>query len=212
MDFDDWFKLAAICFLGAISPGPSFALVASNALVRGRSYGVATGVGHGVGIGLWAFMTAAGIAKIMVDNSSTLLVSQTLGACLIGYIGFRTLMVGDWTLVQQKNLDNINVQPLFRGVSEGFLISLFNPKIALFFLAIFSHIVSSESGRSEIVVMGVTAAVIDALWYVGVALMLTGSEIIGIFENRAKFISMISGSFLILIAVYLLAEVVQRVI
>ena len=78
MDFDDWFKLAATCFLGAISPEPSLALVASNALVRGKSYGVVTGVGHGVGIRLWAFMTAAGIAKIMVDNSSTLLVLQTL--------------------------------------------------------------------------------------------------------------------------------------
>lgn len=212
MDIDAWFKLVAICFLGAITPGPSLALVASNAMVRGRSYGVVTGVGHGVGIGLWAVMTAAGIAKIMVDNANAMLVLQILGACLIGYIGFRTLTVGDGVLVQKKHLEHDGAQPLFRGVSEGFLISLFNPKIALFFLAIFSHIVSSESDRSEIAVMGVTAAIIDALWYVGVALMLTGSEIIGILENRAKVISMISGGFLTLIAIYLLVGVIQRVL
>jgi threonine/homoserine/homoserine lactone efflux protein len=210
MDIESWFQLVAICFLGAISPGPSLALVVNNTIVRGRAFGVATGLGHGTGIGLWALLTAAGIAKIIVGKSGIMLVLQSLGACLIGYIGFRTIMVGDVTLVKQKNAQSTGSETLIRGAGEGFLISLFNPKIALFFLAIFSHIVRSDSSRTEIVLMGTTAALIDALWYVSVALMLTGSDIGRILEDRAKIISIASGLFLILIALYLLGVTIQR--
>ena len=69
MDIDSWLQLVAVCFLGAISPGPSLALVVNNTIVRGRSFGVATGIGHGTGIGIWALLTAAGIAKIIFYKS-----------------------------------------------------------------------------------------------------------------------------------------------
>ena len=210
MDIESWFQLVAICFLGAISPGPSLALVVNNTIVRGRTFGVATSLGHGTGIGLWALLTAAGIAKVIVDKSGIMLVLQSLGACLIGYIGFRTIKVGDVTLVKQKNAQSTGSETLLRGAGEGFLVSLFNPKIALFFLAIFSHIVRPDSSRTEIVLMGTTAALIDALWYVSVALMLTGSDIGRILEDRAKIISMASGLFLILIALYLFGVTIQR--
>ena len=57
--------------------------------------------------------------------------------------------------------------------------------------------------------MGGTAAVVDALWYVAVALMLTGSNIGRLLADRSKVISRVSGSFLILIAVYLLGEMIR---
>ena len=209
MDTNSWFQLAAICFFGAISPGPSLALVVSNTLVRGRTYGVVTGLGHGTGIGLWAFLTAAGIVNVMVDKSGSLLVLQSLGACLIAYIGFRTIMVGDWTLVQQKDARSTSSKPLLRGVSEGLLISLFNPKIALFFLAIFSHFVHPDVGWIQTGLMGTTAWVIDAGWYITVALTLTSTGMMRILEDRAPVISRISGSVLILLALYLLGRMFQ---
>ena len=54
MDVDAWLKLVLICFLGALSPGPSLALVLNNTIARGRLYGISTGLGHGFGIGLSA--------------------------------------------------------------------------------------------------------------------------------------------------------------
>jgi threonine/homoserine/homoserine lactone efflux protein len=203
MDIDSWLKLAVICFLGALSPGPSLALVVNNTIARGRLYGVLTGLGHGAGIGLWALLTAAGITEVIMDKSTILLVLQTLGACLIAYVGVRTIKDGDWTIIQQKDSESASSQTPIRGAGEGFLISIFNPKIALFFLAIFSHVVSSESDRLEIVLMGFTAAIIDALWYVSVSLMLTGSSVRTIFVDKGRIVSCVSGVFLIAIAIYL---------
>ena len=103
MDVNSWLQLAAICFFGAISPGPSLAVVVSNTIVKGRAYGVVTGIGHGVGIGLWALLTAAGIVNVIVDRSGSLLLIQSLGACLIAYIGFRTLTSGNLALVNRED-------------------------------------------------------------------------------------------------------------
>ena len=209
MDIVSWFQLATICLLGAVSPGPSLALVASNTIVRGRAYGVVTSLAHGAGIGLWAVLTAVGVVEVIVDKSGILLVLQSLGAFLIAYIGFRTLMDKGSNVLQKNETGSTDSKPLLRAASEGLLISLLNPKIALFFLAIFSHLVNSDANRTEIILMGGTAAVVDALWYVAVALMLTGSNIGRLLGDRSKVISRVSGSFLILIAVYLLGEMIR---
>ena len=57
--------------------------------------------------------------------------------------------------------------------------------------------------------MGTTAWVIDAGWYITVALTLTSTGMMRILEDRALVISRISGSFLVLLALYLLGGMVQ---
>ena len=204
MDSTTWFQLVLLCFLGAISPGPSLALVIGSTLTRGRGYGVATGLGHAVGIGWWAFLTALGIAELMLNQAGMLLALQSLGAFLLGYIGFRTMSARDSFLVQETNKRPINSGFLFKGAGEGFLISLFNPKIALFFLAIFSHLVHSDANLTETGLMGIAAATIDACWYVTVALTLSGTKLINILRYREPVIRKISGIILVLFAIYLL--------
>ena len=57
--------------------------------------------------------------------------------------------------------------------------------------------------------MGVTAAVIDACWYILVALVLPGSNIVKIFQNKVKVASRVSGIFLIFVAVYLFIKMMH---
>ena len=139
MDTASWVQLAVVCFLGAISPGPSLALVISNTMAGGRTYGVATSLGHATGIGWWALLTAVGVAELMMDKSVVLLAVQSSGACLLGYIGFRTMNARGGLSAPKTVARTTSCGMLLRGAGEGFLISLFNPKIALFFIAIFSH-------------------------------------------------------------------------
>ena len=98
---------------------------------------------------------------------------------------------------------------MIRGASEGFLISLLNPKIALFFLAIFSHLVHSDSSWKETAMMGITAAAIDAGWYASVAVALTGTSLVAISHAKITAARRGSGVILILISLYLLAIVVR---
>ena len=58
--------------------------------------------------------------------------------------------------------------------------------------------------------MGVIPAVIDACWYVSVAMVLTVSNISRVLEDRSKIISVVSGGFLIVIGLYLLGAIIYR--
>ncbi|MGE6140726.1 LysE family translocator, partial [Aeromonas rivipollensis] len=49
MEMTSWLALAAICVMGAISPGPSLALIIRNTVQGGQGHGVATALGHGMG-------------------------------------------------------------------------------------------------------------------------------------------------------------------
>ena len=206
MDITSWLQISLICFLGAISPGPSLALIMGNTMACGRTYGVATSIGHGTGIGWWAFLTAVGVVGVIVNNPSIMVVLQLLGACLLVYIGFRTITARNPLSTQQIGPKRSYSQSLLRGAGEGFLLSVLNPKVAIFFLAIFSHTIHVDATWVETVLIGGTAAIIDAFWYISVALVLTGT---GLFESKEVIIRWGSGLVLILVALYLLGSMLE---
>lgn len=210
MSIHTWFQLILVCLLGAMSPGPSLALVVTNSIGRGRKHGVVTGLGHGMGIFLWAFLTASGIARIIVETGILLTVVQLLGACYLIYLGVRTLIENTNLPLKQTNASSISSKIISRSAGEGFLISILNPKIALFFLAIFSHFVQPNAGWVETGLMGITAGLIDASWYSVVALTMTKSGIIPFLQIRENTLHRIIGIFFIFIAVYLLIMLIRN--
>ena len=60
MEPSAWAALAIVFALGAMSPGPSLAVVLRNTMTGGRSQGISTGIRHGIGFGIYAFLAALG--------------------------------------------------------------------------------------------------------------------------------------------------------
>ena len=207
MDISDWIQLTAVCFLGAVSPGPSLAVVMGNTLSQGRAYGVATSLGHAVGIWWWALLTAIGVAALVALNTPVMGFLQALGAVLLAYIGFRSVITRSHTSAVRPTVSNTSAWA--RGAVEGFLISLFNPKVALFFIAIFSHLVGDNPTWVEIGLIGIITAVIDGLWYVFVALIVTTAGVGSMVQARQNAIGAVSGAILVAIAIYLLVSTVR---
>ena len=57
-----WIALATVFCLGAMSP-VSLAVVLRNTLTGGRRQGVMTGIGHGIGFGIYAFLAAGALCN-----------------------------------------------------------------------------------------------------------------------------------------------------
>ena len=57
-----------VCLLGAMSPGPSMAVVIHNAIFKGRYNGILTSIGHGVGIAIYATFAVLGLGLIIETN------------------------------------------------------------------------------------------------------------------------------------------------
>ena len=202
MTFTTWLPLATICILGAMSPGPSLAVVLKNTLAGGRSEGVKTALAHGFGVGLYAFATVAGLAVLITGSPMAFMVVQWLGALFLAYLGVKALRGS--TGVAEATQSDTEVSYSGNGLRSGFLTAFLNPKLAIFFAALFSQFVSAQAQLPEKLVMASTAAVIDAGWYLLVVLILSHSKVLKILRRRAALLDRIFGVLLLMLAVRIL--------
>ena len=63
-----WIAVTLACALGAMSPGPSLAVVVNHTLAHGRSAGCFAAISHGVGVGIYALITVFGLAVVIQEN------------------------------------------------------------------------------------------------------------------------------------------------
>ena len=198
MEFTTWLALAAICLMGAISPGPSLALIIRNTVQGGRLQGVATGLGHGFGVGIYALITALGLALLITRTPWLFQVIQYGGALFLAWLGIKALLAkANSTLAA----DESHVPSSRRGALEGLAVSFLNPQLAIFFVALFSQFVHQDTGWREGGLMMLTAGGIDALWYSLVALLLSHGPVLAQLKLRARLIDQLSGLILLGLAV-----------
>ena len=178
-----WVALATVFVLGAMSPGPSLAVVLRNTMVGGRRQGVMTGIGHGIGFGIYAFLAAAGIATALTLHESTELILKWGGIALLLWLGYSFLKSS--TGAPYEPSDNGGHGPSDRaGFVQGFAIALLNPKILAWILALYAPFIEANISTETLFGMGLLGMAIDGTWYVTVATVLTRGE--GVSKLRAQ--------------------------
>jgi threonine efflux protein len=198
MELHLWVSLVTICILGALSPGPSLALVIKNTLHGGHAQGYATAISHGLGVAIYAAITATGIGLIIVKSPTIFAIIQYTGAAFLFYLGAKALMTKQAPLnLEQPNVDNKNN---INGWRDGFLIAFLNPKLAIFFLALFSQFVDENAGWQQKLVMTATVGGIDTFWYCLVTYGLSRGPVLKKLKANHHIVDRITGCFLILLA------------
>lgn len=192
-----WLSLVVICCFGAISPGPSLAVVLRHTVVNGRLHGIFTAISHAAGVGLWALLTIWGLALLVTESPFIYQIITWAGAAYLAWMGWKAVRS---TGGGQLNLDETKA-PLMDAARDGLMISLLNPKLAVFFLALFSQFISAEQTLADQMIMLATVAGIDGLWYCFVAVVLSHSGILDKLQQRSALIDKISGAIFILLAV-----------
>lgn len=196
MELHLWFSLVVVCILGALSPGPSLALVIKNTMNGGVNQGYATAISHGLGVALYAAITATGIALILVQSPLAFKVIQYAGAAFLLYLGFKALTSKKQS-IQLGEADESTTNNDVNGWRDGFLIAFLNPKLAIFFLALFSQFVTEEASTQQKVIMTATVGIIDALWYLIVAFTMSRGPIIERLKRNSHIVDKVTGVFLI---------------
>ena len=166
MDAAAWISIASVCAAGAKSPGPSFAVVVRNTIAGGRLQGVMTGIGHGLGVGIYACGAVFGMAVVIEAYPEATLFVEKLGGlylCWLGVQAFRFAGQGDMSAVDSGKS---------RGFIDGMAISVLNPKIAIFFLALLGPFIPPDAEPLERFGVAALAMIIDGAWYVFSAVML----------------------------------------
>lgn len=199
MELTHWLSLLTICVLGATMPGPSLAVVVQNTLRGGAKQGVVTALSHACGVGIYALLTAMGLAVLIKASPTLFVVIQVAGALFLIYLGLRALIGGP--KAEQQELP---IQTTRQSLSGGFLTAFLNPKLAIFFTALFSQFVHESSTWLEKGVMVATTVGVDAGWYCLVAFLLTRGVIKKRFSGGSKWIEKIFGVVLVALGLRLI--------
>lgn len=199
MAFTTWLALAAICIMGAISPGPSLVLIMRNTVRGGRWHGMATGLGHGLGVGLYALIAAYGLALLLTTTPWLFQLVQYAGAAFLAWLGLRGLLAKPGAgPAPEQSASELRSRRL--GALEGFAVAFLNPQLAIFFVALFSQFVHSHTDWPEALLMMLTAGGIDALWYSLVAVGLSHGPVLAWLRAQSLLIERLSALVLLGIA------------
>ena len=194
MELTSWLALAAICVMGAISPGPSLALIIRNTVQGGQGHGVATALGHGFGVGIYALITALGLAILITQTPLLFDVIRYGGAAFLAWLGVKALLVKPAKGEASEEVHQLRGR---QGAFEGFMVAFLNPQLAVFFIALFSQFVHADTGWREGVIMMLTTGGIDAVWYVLVALVLSRGPVLAWLKAKSFVIDKVSGLVLL---------------
>jgi len=211
MNITQWSQLVLICIMGAMSPGPSLAVILRNTLSGGRTKGIMSGIGHGFGITFYAVVAVSGLIALINTIPNFFSVAQIAGSFFLIWIGGKMI----FSFFKKDYAANENMSSknsVHQGFLEGFLIAFLNPKIAVWLLALFSQFVKTNALLAEQFVLVSTVGVIDASWYCLVAFLASSDRLVKGLQYNASRIDLGMGILLIILAAGILWRAVPQII
>ncbi|MFI6503273.1 LysE family translocator [Nonomuraea typhae] len=156
--------------LGAISPGPDFAVVVRRSAVSGRGYGMAAAAGIGLGVFAWVVAASTGVAALLAASSVAFTVVKAAGAAYLLYLGAKALRAalrrgGEFRL----DLPDPGKKSSAAAFLEGLLTNILNPKAAFFFVALMPQFISEGAPLADTVTLSLVGLVGTAAWFLAVA-------------------------------------------
>ena len=200
MDFTALLGMSLVCAMGAMSPGPSLAVVLRNTISGGRTQGIMTGIGHGIGFSIYAMIAVTSLSAILIADETKFALLQWAGVIVLIWLSYNMLTH------QPSDNPKEHQSSGRRGFVEGFMISFLNPKILVFLVAVFSQFIDPEMKDRDRVTMAVIAGIIDTTWYVLVAAVLSGTTVIDKLRENSTLIDRMIGVVLLVLAMGLIVK------
>ena len=192
-------QVFTVCLLGAMSPGPSMVVVINNAIFKGRYNGILTSIGHGIGITVYATLAVLGLGLIIKNNIFVFNSLKILSIIFLIFIGVKSVLTREIINFEKKNIKENAISFL-----QGFSISILNPKILIWFMAIYSQFMSTDNELLFNIYLVSIAGIIDACWYIILSLAVTTASGLSFFQTKIALIKKTQGVFFIILGLGLL--------
>jgi threonine/homoserine/homoserine lactone efflux protein len=160
------FATAALALL--LIPGPVVLYTLARSISQGRSAGLVSVLSASVGDMVHVLAAAIGISALLMTSATAFTVVKYLGAAYLFYLGVRTLLRSG----KGSAVDSIQCVNLSQVFSQGLVVSILNPKTALFFLAFLPQFVDPALGNIslQILILGATFVLLGIATNSGYAL------------------------------------------
>lgn len=187
--------MSVIAVLMAISPGSDFVMVSKNSIFYGRKSGIYSAIGISAAIWIHVTYSIAGLAVIISNSVVLFSILKYMGAAYLIYVGWKTFTSSSLPSInEQKKEQNISN---FKAFKNGFISNVLNPKTTIFFLSIFTQVVTIETPLWVQLVYGLLISLAHLVWFTVVTYMFTHSVLLDKFYESKKTIERVIGIVLV---------------
>jgi threonine/homoserine/homoserine lactone efflux protein len=202
MDLSLLLTLAVIHAVALISPGPDFAIMVKIATQQSRSTAVAAAVGISIAILVHTILSLTGVSLLIKSSHTLYLLVQIVGASYLAWMGFGALRAGLAILAKRKMSARVHagtndavisagdvegVASVAGGLGgamsrrQGFLTGLYtnllNPKALVFFLTLFSALITPSVTTSTKIASAILLLSLSLAWFGFLAVMLSKAQV-----------------------------------
>ena len=193
--------VSTIAIFMAMLPGADFVMVTRTSIYNGRFAGLYMSLGMCLSVCIHASYSIAGLAVVIANSPWLFSAIKYLGAAYLIYIAWQLLTTRESLNKDQSSLTT-QMSP-FVALRLGFTCNILNPKTSIFFLSIFTQVVSIDTPLIMQVSYGLIIVLAHFIWYSGVALLLSHPSILPRFNRQKQKVDKVAGFVLMLIAIKL---------
>ena len=221
MEFWHGFLLiTSVHLLAAASPGPDFVLVSQQTLAKGRRTGLICSLGITLGLAVHIIYSVLGLATLIAHSQPLLTAIKWLGGSYLIYLGWQGIQAkakkpADLTVainsdvidsdtdisIKKASIDTSSTASILR---RGFFCNVFNPKAPVYFVAIFTLVLSPDIPLWQLAIYGVWMMVLQMAWFSTVVMLLSIPAIHRRFQRFEHWIDRILGTAMIVLGLNLI--------
>lgn len=195
--------ITAIHILAAASPGPDFVMVSQQSLTNGRRAGILCSLGIALGLSVHILYSSIGMAALVSESSYVLSSLKLLAAFYLIYLGVKGLRSQPDTAAS-ADLTGAKRLSSWKLISLGFICNALNPKAPLYFLSVFTLVLSPDMPMYQLFLMGGWMMVVQFGWFSLVALLLSKSSVKNKFHAIGHWVNRAMGSVMLVFGLRLL--------
>jgi threonine/homoserine/homoserine lactone efflux protein len=200
--FDMLLTFVPVAALLTLTPGAATALVVRNAARGGRRHAFLTTSGNSLGVLAWGCFAAVGIATVVATSAAVFDAVKLAGAVALIVIGLRSIR--NERDPQTAGAATISGRAAFR---TGLLTSLANPKLAVFFVALFPQFIPRGAAVLPCALAMVAVIVVfDLVWYSLLAYLVARAKRAFVAGGWGRRIERLTGAVLIGLGIRLAFE------
>lgn len=217
MEFWHGFLLiTSVHLLAAASPGPDFVLVSRETLTKGRRSGLICSLGITIGLAVHIIYSVLGLAAVIAHSQPLLTAIKWLGGAYLIYLGWQGIQakpkqptaaidqVSEEHSTAQLIKNSASAVSTFATLRRGFFCNVFNPKAPVYFVAIFTLVLSPDIPLWQLSIYGVWMMILQMAWFSTVVMLLSIPTILRRFQRFEHWIDRILGTAMIVLGLNLI--------
>lgn len=189
--------ITTVHLLAAASPGPDFVLVSQQTITHGKKAGLLCSIGIALGLSIHITYSAFGLAAVIANSATALWIIKILGGSYLFYLGYKGLCAKPSLKESNETLTNVKRYSSKKSIAVGFVCNALNPKAPIYFVALFTVVLSPDMPLYQIAIYGFWMMFIQLTWFSTVVFLLSRPAINAKFKQMGHWIDRIFGGLMI---------------